>query len=204
MQAQLNLYIKKTEKIKKLCDNFSSKNYKKDRKFTVVSNNYNESTTEAFDFVNVNVYNSESISLNCTTNPNLIADDYLLNENLNSIDFSVKQILNENKNFYLKNLNKITFLKNKIDNNSFTNDNNNLQEFIFFNVPRLIPEDLVDKCFGCRKLFGCCKWKYNCRCCGNVFFFNCSWNKETFLPFYSLPVRICDNCYELKKYKSEA
>jgi len=182
------------------------KNYKKDRKFTVVSNNYNESTRDAFDFVNlnVNVNNSESISLNCTTNPNLIADDYLLNENLNSIDFSVKQILNENKNFYLKNLNKITFLKNKIDNNSFTNDNNNLQEFIFFNVPRLIPEDLVDKCFGCRKLFGCCKWKYHCRCCGNVFCFNCSWNKETFLPFYSLPVRICDNCYELKKYKSEA
>jgi hypothetical protein len=66
-------------------------------------------------------------------------------------------------------------------------------------VPRLIPEEFFEKCYGCKMNFGVCRWKYHCRCCGYVFCFYCSWNYDNFLPFYLQSVRICDRCITDKK-----
>lgn len=68
-------------------------------------------------------------------------------------------------------------------------------------VPRLIPEEFVQRCQGCDINFGLCTWKYHCRVCGFVFCFYCSWNFDNFLPFYMYAVRICNKCISNKKNK---
>jgi rubrerythrin len=68
-------------------------------------------------------------------------------------------------------------------------------------VPRLIPEEFVQRCQGCEVNFGLCTWKYHCRVCGFVFCFYCSWNFDNFLPFYMYAVRICNKCVASKKNK---
>ncbi len=68
-------------------------------------------------------------------------------------------------------------------------------------VPRLIPEEFVQRCQGCDINFGICTWKYHCRACGFVFCFYCSWNFDNFLPFYMYAVRICNKCVATKKNK---
>lgn len=68
-------------------------------------------------------------------------------------------------------------------------------------VPRLIPEEFIERCGGCNKNFGLCRWKHHCRVCGYVFCYYCCWNYDNFIPFYLSTVRICDKCIEDKKNK---
>jgi hypothetical protein len=74
---------------------------------------------------------------------------------------------------------------------------------LVFKVPRLLPEEFAKNCFGCEMNFGVCRWKYHCRVCGFVFCFYCSWNFDSFLPFYVSVVRICNRCISHQKNNNQ-
>ena len=107
--------------------------------------------------------------------------------------FDIKKNLSNNSNFsndkdkintqFINNVGENIF---NIENTQLCNNNFDLLN----NVPRLIPEEFFSRCYGCNKLFGTCRWKYNCKVCGYVFCFYCSWNIDYFLPFYDKVIRI--------------
>jgi len=107
--------------------------------------------------------------------------EYLLNINTHN-----KLIADEEKN-------------QKVRENVVKDQNSSL---VVYKVPRLIPEEFVKNCSGCDMNFGVCRWKYHCRVCGFVFCFYCSWNFDSFLPFYVQAVRICNRCISQQKNKN--
>lgn len=208
-KTQFKKYVEKTEEILKELNN--DKNQKE------LTNTFNEVSTKV-----TKIDESENENLIDFLNENLNKIRFLVKEKLNfhqKCKFDRKNMEQNTKN---NKISKITKNKNKTPSPSYTNfvskikpekisinirnfltqeDLNNGISRIIDKVPRLIPEEFVQKCGGCDKTFGVCRWKYHCRVCGYLFCHYCSWNFDNFVPFYLNIVRICDFCYEQKKNK---
>ena len=198
LKYQIGKYYEKTQEILNLFNNYETIVQKNKNKDLITIDTINLANTNNLDQSIIKSHFESEAELSRTLN-----DTDELNENLNLIRELVREMnfRNIHARTSLQKRNEIVVgNKVKLEKNQNGIKNINLGiEFILNNIPRLIPEEFINKCQGCEMKFTMCRWKYHCRVCGCVFCFYCTWNFDYFLPFYLHVIRICNMCIAEKK-----
>ena len=94
----------------------------------------------------------------------------------------------------------ITFWNNKPQDYSFIKgDKSELDKTKWsMTIPRWIPDVVANECKSCLLQFSLFNRKHHCRKCGEVFCYNCCNKFESFFPYYTKKVRMCEDCFNQK------